>query len=124
MTSVLICGAGKVGIATAAVLSCFSDFDVYLADNRFNCVDANDWLHTQARIRTIAIDISQTDSLIKYCQDNDIDVIVSTLLADLNQTIIDAAVACEIDYIDCSPKVVTFDDPLQNQLSSQNGKTK
>lgn len=118
MTRVLICGAGKVGIATAAVFSLFPEYDVYLADNRFDHLEINQWLEQQNHIRTIAIDIRQTDDLIKYCHANAIDVIISTLLSELNQTIIEAAIDCQVHYIDCSPKVVAIDESLKSRMST------
>lgn len=118
MTRLLICGAGRVGVATAAVFAHFPGYDVFLADNRFDCVEVNDWLSQQNHIRTIAIDVCQTDSLIEFCQANEIEVIVSTLLADMNQTIIEAALQCHIHYVDCSPKVLSINELLQKQISS------
>ncbi len=118
MTRVLICGAGRVGVATAAVFSQFPDYEIYLADNRFDCAEANHWLNQQKQIRTIAIDVCQTESLIEYCRNNAINVIVATLLTNLNQPIIEAAISCHIHYVDCSPKVMAFDEQLQKRISN------
>ncbi|WP_367606554.1 saccharopine dehydrogenase family protein [Legionella sp. W05-934-2] len=116
MTRVLICGAGKVGVATAAVFSQFPDYDVYLADNQFDDLDVNQWLQKQAKIRTIAIDVKQTESLIEYCKKHAIDVIVSTLVAGMNKSIIETAIACQIHYVDCSPKIVDIDEQKHGDI--------
>lgn len=102
MYSVMIVGAGKIGSLIACLLAETNDYNVHLADKDFNGTDATRLLSTMSGIKTVALDVTDSESLQTYIKKHHIHAIISSLPYFLNTQIAMTAKLARVHYFDLS----------------------
>lgn len=102
MHNVMIAGAGKIGSLIGCLLAGTNDYQVHLADKDFNGTDVTRLLSTMPDIKTVAIDVTDLESLQSYIKKHTIHAIISSLPYFLNTQIAVAAKNAKVHYFDLS----------------------
>lgn len=100
MYNVMITGAGKIGSLIACLLADSGDYQVYLADLGFAGADVTRLLQIMPKIKTIALDVKDQNSIEACLQKNTIMAVISSLPYFLNTHVAKAAKAAKAHYFD------------------------
>jgi saccharopine dehydrogenase-like NADP-dependent oxidoreductase len=100
MHKVLVAGAGKIGALIACLLSDSGEYEVHMADKNFDGADIKRLLNVSSYIKTVAIDVSQQQSLSDYVRSNNIQAVISSLPYFLNVVVATVARECNVHYFD------------------------
>ena len=100
MHNVLITGAGKIGSLIACLLDDSHDYQVHLADVGFSGTDVTRLLTVLPEIKTVAMDVKDTNALQAYMQKHNIITVISSLPYFLNSYVAQAAKAAKAHYFD------------------------
>lgn len=100
MYNVMITGAGKIGSFIACLLADSGDYKVHLADKEFVGADVKRLLNVMPEIKTVALDITNLDSIQSYLIENKIIAVISSLPFYLNPHVAKAAKAAKVHYFD------------------------
>lgn len=102
MHNVMIAGAGKIGSLIGCLLAETNDYQVHLADKDFSGNDVVRLLSAMPAIKTVALDVTDPESLQNYIKKHAIHAIISSLPYFLNIHIAEAAKLAKIHYFDLS----------------------
>ncbi len=105
MHKVLVAGAGNIGSLIACLLSNSNQYDVHIADIQFDSADIKTVLQDNDRLKTVALDLSNQQSLINYMNDNGIQAVIACLPLAVNLTVAKAARECDIHYFDLTEDI-------------------
>ena len=100
MYNVMITGAGKIGSLIACLLADSGDYEVHLADLEFAGTDVTRLLKAMPGIKTVALDVMDTDSVKTYMEKHKIISVISSLPYFLNTHVAKAAKAAKAHYFD------------------------
>ncbi len=100
MYHVMITGAGKIGSLIACMLVESGDYQVHLADVAFAGTDVTRLLEAIPAIKTVAMDVTDKESMTAYIEKNNIVAIISSLPYFLNTHVAEAAKATNAHYFD------------------------
>jgi saccharopine dehydrogenase-like NADP-dependent oxidoreductase len=105
MHKVIVAGAGKIGALIACLLVDSGEYEVHMADMHFEGDDIKQLLKTMPDIKTVALDVSNHDSLESYIHKNDIHAVISSLPYFCNQDVALVARKTNIHYFDLTEDV-------------------
>lgn len=105
MNHILVAGAGRIGRLLACFLANTDDYQVHLVDSA--PIDL-DFLTVELNLAVANFDVLDQKSFSTYCQQHNIQVVVSCLPYFANQTLIKLADECQLDYFDLTEDVDTF----------------
>lgn len=100
MTSVMVAGAGKIGSLIACLLADTHDYDVHLADLDFNMPDTVKLLKNMPDIKTVCLDVKNSEDVQAYLKKQGIKAVISSLPYFLNTYVAEAAKAAHSHYFD------------------------
>lgn len=100
MYNVMITGAGKIGSLIACLLADSGDYQIHLADVEFTGTDVTRLLQALPQIKTVALDVTDEESLQTYLQNNQIIGVISSLPYFLNKHVAMAAKVAKAHYFD------------------------
>lgn len=109
MYKVMITGAGKIGSLIAHMLAGSGDYEIHLADAAFVSSDVKRLLKHMPHIKTVAMDVKEEASLIRYLTAHDIIAVISSLPFYLNPYIARAAKAASAHYFDLTEDTAVTD---------------
>jgi saccharopine dehydrogenase-like NADP-dependent oxidoreductase len=107
MYNVLITGAGKIGSLIACLLTNSQDYQVHMVDTQFDGDDITRLIESMPQIKTIAMDVTNQDSMQSYIKKNNIVAVISSLPYYLNTNVAKAARACNTHYFDLTEDTET-----------------
>lgn len=96
----MIAGAGKIGRLIACLLAESKDYQVHLSDIEFKSNDMLQLLQIMPDIKTVTMDVKDTQATQNYMQKHNISAVVSSLPYFLNSYIAQAAKAAKAHYFD------------------------
>ncbi|MBA2647999.1 MAG: saccharopine dehydrogenase NADP-binding domain-containing protein [Legionella sp.] len=105
MNKVMIAGAGKIGSLIALLLAKSNAYEVYLVDIHFDGADVRRLLTVKTSIKTVAMDVSDQQSIETYLKTHHIDAVISSLPFFLNIQIANAAKSAKAHYFDLTEDV-------------------
>ncbi|MCC5792933.1 MAG: saccharopine dehydrogenase NADP-binding domain-containing protein [Legionellaceae bacterium] len=105
MIDVLVCGAGRIGMAVAAYLATSDHYRVHLADVDFSDASLQRFLAIFETISTVAIDVQDSSSLIQYFARHHIKAVISCLPSEYNPDVALAAREMAAHYFDLGESV-------------------
>ncbi len=100
MHTVMVTGAGKIGSLIACLLAESGDYEVHVADIDFAGTDVNRLLHALPKIKTVALDVQEQQSVLAYLDEHKIVAVISSLPYYLNVHLAEAAKAAKAHYFD------------------------
>ena len=107
MYNILVLGAGKIGSLIACMLNESHNYKVHLADNSFKGEDVQALLNDNSNITTVALDVVDEESLIKYINSQSVSILISCLPGYLNLHVANAAKSTSSHYFDISEDTET-----------------
>lgn len=99
MSTILIAGAGKIGTLVAALLADCGDYQIVVADNVTDS-HLTERIAGVERIKLVACDINNKESLTKLVREHQIEAVISCLPYFLNIAMAELAAELEIHYFD------------------------
>ena len=100
MHKVMIAGAGKIGSMIAYLLADTKDYQIHLADLAFTQTKAMELLKKIDHVKTVALDVTEHDSIKRYIKNNGITAIISSLPFYLNPALAKVAKESHVHYFD------------------------
>lgn len=100
MYNVMITGAGKIGSLIACLLSESGSYQIHLVDIDFNGSDVKRLLEAVPKIKTVALNVQDHQSMQAYMEKNGIVTVISSLPYFLNTYVAQAAKAAKAHYFD------------------------
>ena len=100
MYNVMITGAGKIGSLIACLLSESGSYQIHLVDIDFNGSDVKRLLEAVPKIKTVALDVQDKESMQSYMEKHGIVAVISSLPYFLNTYVAEAAKAAKAHYFD------------------------
>ncbi|WP_133140155.1 saccharopine dehydrogenase family protein [Legionella genomosp. 1] len=100
MYNVMITGAGKIGSLIACLLASSKDYQIHLADLEFSGTDVTRLLQTMPQVKTVALDVTDEESIQSYIEKNRIIAVISSLPYFLNTHVARAAKLAKAHYFD------------------------
>lgn len=100
MYNVLITGAGKIGTLIACMLIESGDYQVHIADLNFDGDDISRLIQANPAVKTVAMDVSNVESMTTYIKQNSIIATISSLPYFLNPHVASAARQANSHYFD------------------------
>jgi saccharopine dehydrogenase-like NADP-dependent oxidoreductase len=96
----MIAGAGKIGSLIACLFADSKDYQVHLADVRFEGTDVTRLLKALPEIKTVALDVKNQQAITTYIDQHHISAIISSLPYFLNSYVAQAAKSAGTHYFD------------------------
>lgn len=100
MKKVMVAGAGKIGSLITCMLESSGDYMVHMADKTFETDDATRLLNTYPNLATVAIDVTDKDSMLSYIKNHQIEAVISSLPYFVNEDVCQIARDANIHYFD------------------------
>lgn len=100
MYNVMVTGAGKIGSLIACLLADSGDYNVHFADLHFNGFDARRVLEAIPTIKTVTLNVENTETTEAYLKEHKICAVISSLPYFLNSHLAKAAKAAQAHYFD------------------------
>jgi len=105
----MITGAGKIGSLIACLLADSGDYQVHLADLEFSGSDVTRLIEALPQIKTVALDVTDEESLQTYLEKNNIISVISSLPYFLNTHVARAAKSAKAHYFDLTEDTAVTD---------------
>ncbi|MBA2655889.1 MAG: saccharopine dehydrogenase NADP-binding domain-containing protein [Tatlockia sp.] len=119
MYDVMITGAGKIGSLIACLLADSGDYNIHLADLKFEGADVSRLLQTIPEINTVALDVMDLESTKAYMLDNKIIAVISSLPFYLNIHVAIAAKAAKAHYFDLTEDIKVTEEVKTIALNAE-----
>jgi saccharopine dehydrogenase-like NADP-dependent oxidoreductase len=109
MREILVAGAGKIGTLIACLLSDSEGYSVHLADVQTESINIpnND---ACKNIKIISLDVTKTNDLDKYLEQNKIETIISSLPYYCNKSVAQSAKDKNVHYFDLTEDTSVTDE--------------